>query len=184
VKNIVIVFLISLFLSSLALSQPNKEIPKYLLTNPITLMDYGIDSLNRSLNRISQVKGFENIVVSSIFREGKNEFELKVNSLGNAEKTVEDAKFNCKRSINNIRELLGVNPTTGKPYSGHSSNFGAFFESYNVIGEPKDMRLELDKMVSIIGFFSIEETNTFIQCSGYLLSSTVEIREPRNHIKH
>ena len=174
----VITALVGLVYSAVSLA--DDEVIDHLLDTPVTLMDFGLDSVGKVFSL--EIGGGSKLIVSPIFREKKNRFELKIDNLGKLPGNVDVARKWCQKAISGVRRQLGVDPQTGQPFVGESSIFGAYFESAGANERPDKLRRKLDNMVTIIALSSLGDgKDNFVKCEGSLLDSKISVEPPHQH---
>lgn len=154
-----------------ARSEPD-PIAKYLIDEPVSLLDFGIFRLNEAMRQTMASE--YRAIGSAIYDWSDNKILLRGFSTAGAIKNNEDAKMQCKKMIDSVRYLLGVSADTGESVFGKNSMIHQYFQhrGYKTTSEPEDLADHLVKMVEIqVGVAMTDGTK--IECRGPLMSTII-----------
>lgn len=176
--------LLALLNSSTFSSVKAEDIISKLKATPTTLIDLGLFKTNITLNNTIPKTGLSSNVIASALLDSKtNLFEIRVSDgLSPTTTDVASAKTLCSKSVETIKTIFGVNPSTGHTNTGSYSSFGAAFTSVSAI-DNTSTAAKVDEILVIKGFFSIKDKDLFITCKSPLLSSEIIFEEPKAHFK-
>lgn len=171
--------LLALFLlcSPTSSAEPTARI-NYLMSDPMSVFDWGFYQLRSSLNGVSLPNG-PKVITFSNYNWDKNRIEIFMFSMTSAENKSTAQQW-CRAGINAVRKRLGINPHTGNPYFGKTSLLGSYFShiDFERTDSPKGIPKELDDITNITTQFSFGGKSTnHVKCQGPLRSSKIFIEE-------
>lgn len=182
-KQLVMASLFTLLANSTAYAEPSRSVI-YLMNEPLTLWDYGIDRTSESLKDLMLLPSREKYFASVYYVPESNQltisasppFDIK-NMTARKSKSVKEAKILCKNMIDGIRYELGVDAmkgTASNPYSKYSALCIHFsHDGFKSPNEPSNLCNELDSITTIRAYVETTEAANMIRCEGSLVSNNV-----------
>jgi hypothetical protein len=151
---------------------------RFLLNEPVTMMDLGVERLQRSLDALDD-PDVKNFVRSAQYQWGGNQFAIALWRVSDGERdTPEEAVAQCKRAIRAIRVHFLVDPDSGKPLR-HGDPWEALFghAGYRNPKEPAQLYDDIAKMVHIVVSTNLTKRHppAPVVCSAELLGSAVAV---------
>jgi len=167
-KRIIQIILLLLIAFFASLTWAEENIPSHLKSTPVTLMDFGLYRTNDIFHSYL-ASNDKKYIVNSFWSKKRKKFMLQAIHTSNVNKKT--AQSLCKSIISTIKELMGVNPETNKPFVGNTSYFGAAFESYgSKYNESSEIfRTKMDKLVTIHVLLPLAENSETYECSSKLV---------------
>lgn len=152
---------------SVAIAETN-NVTKYLLNEPVTLLDFGMHELNTHLenNKPKQVE----LVVADY---DVNENLIKINAIysvfDNKLESIESAKSWCISTIESIKLSLGYRPKDGRQL-GKGWSIASFFthHNYNSTSEPKNLKESLEGATVISARTEVKGQKDELVCESKL----------------
>ena len=133
---------VAIWTMSGAVSAGPDEATKWLMGDPITMMDYGIYKINIALH-----EDWYPIGGTSEFQWDDNRIVITSRVETGAQKEVEDS---CSKWVERVRLRGGLKLDTGMPY-GDSSAFALMFshEGFEKLSAPKDLYKNIDAVLAL-----------------------------------
>jgi len=178
ITRVVLLSLLAVWRPALAELTPTV---RYLMTEPVSLLDWGIHRLDKNLEGAT-VEG-EKLFVFVGYDRDANRINLSAQPRERRTRSLADAKTMCKETIGYLRWRLGVVRETGKALGGDHSGLRDFFshEGYRMKDEPGNLAGELDAITELSAlFFGVRPDNQrqkLVKCRGRLMSSEVLFEE-------
>jgi hypothetical protein len=171
-----LIFVIPFFcIVDTSMAEPTPNI-KYLMNEPVSMLDWGIYRLDKYLANI-HIDGARSIFYWTDYDGEKNalylNFTMEING-----KSRDEAKKMGESLVSRVRHSLGVNPDTGKPYGGNSRLYVYF--SHNVSEdnkEPKGIESELENITVIQLLIMADEGTKGLKCQAPLLGTQIMFDE-------
>lgn len=154
-------------------AEPTRRI-SYLMNEPMTLFDWGLQQLTAAMNSV-HLKDGPKLMIMTNYDWDKNRIKISAYSFENS-MTRTNAKKWCRETINAVRSHLLINPKTGEPLLGDSSVLARYFahDGFEKKNRPKGVGKELDDITEISGTFMLNsKSNKKVVCQGPLRSTKI-----------
>ncbi len=150
---------------------------RYLINKPITLLDWGLEKMNKGLDGL-HVTDLGKIRVTVTLSEDKSHIIILGHSFREAS-DAQEARTWCKQTIIGIRSALGVNPDTGLPVMPTGTSVGNYFTHGAPAGkdEPKTLSHDLENMILAEGMYALMNSTKKVQCQAPILGTEITYRD-------
>ena len=172
----VLTLLFLLAVSKSCFAEPSST-TRYLMDEPVSLMDFGLFTLQQHLSTIGDGDPYVNPIID--YDWDLNKIRIYVWHTGHEFKTRNEAKDWGSSIICEIRKLLGIDCSTVKPLvlTGSSLVFQYFsHRGHKFSAQTKNLGREVDKIVEIvIGAYwgKSEDSKGFLRCEVPLLGTEI-----------
>lgn len=150
---------------------------EYLLDERVSLMDWGIEDLQRRLSRVDTplLKKHGEL---AFYDHGRNRIILTSSTTWDKAPSRSEATNWCAGLIAEIKSALAVDPATGKPQHGESSAIFISFRhsGYRSTREPETFGADLDKMILLGATVHVADGGELVHCRGPLLGQEIEFK--------
>lgn len=155
-------------------TEPNTT-TRYLMNEPLSMLDFGLYILEKSIERNLTKAEYEKIFVFTNYDWNRNRIVIQV-LINDSYNTENEGKEVCRSILNEIREQFAINHKTGKPrIEKIGSTISSYFshEGYTNNNEPKEFNLEIANITTIVVDVILTENSKVIHAEGELLSSKI-----------
>ena len=150
---------------------------EYLLDERVSLMDWGVEDLQRRLRR-ADTPLLKKHGELAFYHHGRNKIILTSSTTWDKAPTRTEARNWCVGLISEIRSAFAVDPATGKPQHGESSAVFISFQhnGYRSTREPETFGTDLDKMILLGATVHVADESELVDCRGPLLGQEIEFK--------
>lgn len=140
------------------------ETTNFLMDEPASLMDLGILRLNLALQ--NNAAGY----VSYSWDENRIKIAAPYQNVNGPYATEDAAEEACSKWVTELRRLLGIDPTTGKPFWGQTSLAADFFrhQGFRRMNAPETLYTDVDKLIIFVCYAKSSEN--LVKVTGSLVA--------------
>jgi len=175
---LLILTIIFSFIAGICNAEPDSTI-KYLMDEPLSMLEWGMYRMNKSLDEIYGDKYNIDHDLTNIVRYDWDNNRIIINCIVGLYGRFEEkkqAQAACKNIVRKYRSTFGVNADTGKPV-GFGTLYNLYFshQGFKSPSMPKNINKDLNKIVEIRVQAYIKKD--YLECIAPLLGKDIYFKE-------